>query len=384
MRKSFYTLVTIFVLLLIFIACLSPSQESNCELIIYEEPQNQPLFCHEITFELVEKKGKFSGIIHNVKKYTFNDLNKIVEIEENSDFSLVNLEKDSTIGYALKKFEYDSTNTPKSIISYDSEGKIISSETFSRVESNRLKSRFYTSKYDRTYFIDYHFDSCSLSKYKQVDSLKQYEHFTEVKSRLVEESSVHFASSGDTRKFTISKEEVEFDENGNWTEITERRSDKENIRKIYRKYYYSEDELLEFRSIDEVIELFINSLRKKDFSELVEDAYFLGEEVIMSNPPFPGKDNVFGFNWLMYPNKDEILKRINQFHLDEINRLRLDWENIKLDSIEDKLISEIKTNSNKNLFFSKCFLHVSDNNRKTTFHLKFLRVHKKWYMYLEK
>jgi len=371
-------LITIGGLFLVLSINGNAQEFTNCTYQLIPEVKNNPIHCYEYEFWMRTDNGKEEMLnLNYIRKYSF-DGNKLLGWVENTKFHDL---LDSLDGYFetvinhndlgkainLRRATADKIVDYKEDYSYkDGENKILADLDYKGRKSTRE--------------ID-----CAKNERIDKDDNDEITSTSIRKDPLTEKRTVFFKKAIVKKVETIFRTEVlRKDELGNAIVLTKKEENKDTYKRTYRHYVYAENNVSKKRTIDEAIDAFINSFKKGNFDDLVDEVYLLREEAMLLNSPYLGKKYLPGVQFIALATDEEAKEGVKNYLTRIRDRKKLDWSKVHLKKIIDRETTEGAYGVGKNIFSSRCEFSISDEVRSHTFYLNFIKVGEEWCIYLQK
>ncbi|MEM1219473.1 MAG: hypothetical protein AAGH79_11190, partial [Bacteroidota bacterium] len=276
---------------------------------------------------------------------------------------------------------YDEEKRPQQFVQYDEDRAAVYEEIFQYSgEEDPFSStlRYNDAQFTRTI-------SCAENTIVETNEQGAYTNIYYYPKPGQEERTVFFRRDS-VKKVTITTftKNVKADEYGNTIELNRTDERGVNTRVVHRHFVYDTSEMLESRSIEAVIDQYVEAFRSGDFSTVLEDGYLFRNEALILNAPFAGKIFFPGQQWVSLTDEVEARAKATEMLRGIRTRRPLDWSKVRLEKIMDKEVREGTNGVGEGLYFGKCKVRMTDGQSGFTTYLQFIRVNDKWYIYQEK
>jgi len=368
-----------------FVLFLSPmlgqGQEVHCVNNLFPALQGKPLFCFELEFSGMQQNGTINliGLTHS-KKYSFNTEGQVMGWTENR-IDFINNQTPRTYAYFETAVSYDIEMRPKELVQFDSERTVVYKETFTYAPEVDT----FTSVVSYNNALFFRSINCAENSIVEKDEKGSFTNIYRYPSPRREERSVFFER--DTLEevvFTTITRTGRIDEQGNVIEFTRRDLQGRSVRVVHRHFIYEESELTGSRSIEELIDQYVQAFREGSFEPLLEDAYLFRNEALVLNAPYGGKKDFPGQQWVAHTNEKEAKAKAKEYLMGIRNRKSLNWAKLRLEKVEDKEVMEGVSGVGPGIYYGKCKIRMTDEERGFTTYLQFLKVNDQWCIYQEK
>ena len=370
-----------FFLFLFFLPTLGYSQEIHCVNNLFPDLEGKPLFCFELEFSGMVDNGAINliGLSHS-KKYRFNSEGQVMGWTENRiDFN--NNQTPRTYAYFETAVSYDAEMRPKELVQYDSERTVVYTETFTYAPEVDT----FTSVVSYNNALFFRSINCTENSIVEKNEKGLFTNIYRYPSPGREERSVFFERDAlEEVVFTTITRNGRTDEQGNIIEFTRRDLQGRSVRVVHRHFIYEESELTGSRSIEALIDRYVQAFREGSFESLLEEAYLFRDEALVLNAPYLGKKDFPGQQWVAHANEKEAKAKGKEYLMGIRNRKGLNWAKLQLEKVEDKEVMEGIHGIGPGIYYGKCKIRMTDGERGFTTYLQFLKVNDRWYIYQEK
>ena len=364
-------------LIAVFSATASGQDFTNCFYQFLPEPNNNPIYCYELKFS----KGSDSTNPKSFRKYTYGEENRISGWIENYEF--YNL-TDALAGYSETKLNYDKFGNAISLTNSNAIEKITYQGQYSY--DSKPKKIVGTVKSKETTTVEFDCNEKTITYKNNNGRIIELE---KQLGGLSKEISVFFEQTYEG-KTTIKEVKTRYetkilkkDKFGNPVELITTNNLSSFQEKIYRHYIYPEDNLDETRTIEEVISEYVKAYKNGNFDILVDEFYINREEAIQLNAPYLGKTDFQGILWIINDAPITPASRIKKNHLKIRTKKRLNWPELRLEKITEKEVRQGGYKLGKDIFNGNCTFKLTDGERNMTVNLMFLKLHNKWFIYVQ-